>query len=52
MICLYFKNAARSVESSNMWMVAALFQGYSPSWCLLLRSFFICEEDERSEGTR
>jgi len=32
--------------------VEALFQGYSPTWCLLLRNFVSCEEDERSEGTR
>jgi len=35
-----------------MWKVEALFQGHSPTWCLLLRSFVSCEEDERSEGTR
>jgi len=32
--------------------VEALFQGNSPTWCLLLRSFVSCEEDERSEDTR
>ena len=51
-ICSQFKNAARSVENSNMWKVAALFQGHSPTWYLLLRSFVSCEEDERSEGAR
>ena len=40
------------VESSNMWKVQALSQGHSPTWCLLLRSFVSCEEDERSEGSR
>jgi hypothetical protein len=35
-----------------MWKVAALFQGHSPTWCLLLRSFVSCEEDERSEVAR
>jgi hypothetical protein len=35
-----------------MWKVEALFQSHSPTWCLLLRSFVSCEEDERSEGTR
>jgi len=33
-----------------MWRVAALFQGNSPTWCLLLRNFVSCEEDEQSEG--
>jgi hypothetical protein len=33
-----------------MWKVEALFQGHSQTWCLLLRSFVSCEEDERSEG--
>ena len=33
-----------------MWKVEALFQGNSPTCCLLLRSFVSCEEDERSEG--
>jgi len=33
-----------------MWKVEALFQGNSPTWCLLLHSFVSCEEDERSEG--
>jgi len=33
-----------------MWKVEALFQGHSPTWCLLLRSFVSCEEDEQSEG--
>jgi hypothetical protein len=46
-ICSKFKNAARSVENSNMWKVAALFQGHSPTWCLLLRRFVSCEEDKR-----
>jgi len=32
-----------------MWKVEALFQGHSPTWCLLLRSFVSCDEDERSE---
>ena len=31
-----------------MGKVEALFQGHSPTWCLLLRSFVSCEEDERS----
>jgi len=31
--------------------VEALFQGHSPTGCLLLRSFVSCEEDEQSEGT-
>ena len=35
-----------------MWKVEAVFQGHSPTWCLLLHSFVSCEEDERSEGTR
>jgi len=35
-----------------MWKVAALAQGHLPTWCLLLRSFVRCEEDERSEGAR
>ena len=48
----YNKNAARSVESSNMWKVEALFQVHSLTWCLLLRIFVNCEEEERSEGTR
>jgi len=34
-----------------MWKVAALFQGHLLTWCLRLRSFVSCEEDERSEGT-
>jgi hypothetical protein len=46
------KNAVRSVESSNMRKVEALFQLHSPTWCLLLHSFVSCEEDEQSEGTR
>ena len=46
------KNAVQSVESSNMWKMEALFQGHSPTWCLLPRSYVSCEEDERSEGTR
>jgi hypothetical protein len=45
MICSWLKNAARSVENSNMWKEAALFQGHSATWCLLLRSFDSCEED-------
>ena len=51
-ICSYLKNAARSVESSNMWKVEALFQGHSRTRCLLLRSFVSCEKDEWSEGAR
>jgi len=35
-----------------MWKVEALFQGNSPTWCLLLRSFVSCEEDKRSEDIR
>jgi len=46
------QNAARSVKNSNMWKVEVLFQGHSPTWCLRLRSFVSCEEDERNEGTR
>jgi len=45
---LYFPND----PLSNMWKVEALFQGHTSTWCLLLRSFVSCEEDERSEGTR
>jgi hypothetical protein len=33
-----------------MWKVEALFRGNSPTYCLLLRSFVSCEEDERGEG--
>jgi hypothetical protein len=33
-----------------MWKVEALFQGHSPTWCLLPHSFVSCEEDERNEG--
>jgi len=33
-----------------MWKVEALFQGHSPTWCLLLCSYVSCEEDERNEG--
>jgi len=33
-----------------MWKVEALFQGHSPTSCLLPRSFVSCEEDERNEG--
>ena len=28
------------------WKVETLFQGNSPTWCLLLCSFISCEEDE------
>ena len=31
-----------------MWKVEKLFQGHSPTWCVLLRSFVSCEEDERN----
>jgi hypothetical protein len=30
--------------------VEALFQGHSPTCCLLLRSYVSCEDDERSGG--
>ena len=33
-----------------MWKMEALFQGNSPTCCLLLHSFVSCEEDGRSEG--
>jgi len=33
-----------------MWKVEALFQGNSPTCCLLLHSFVSREKDERSEG--
>jgi hypothetical protein len=34
-----------------MWKVEALFLDHSLIWCLLLRSFVSCEEDEQSKGT-
>jgi hypothetical protein len=46
------QTSSAATESSNMWKVETLFQCHSLTWCLLLRSFVSCDEEERSEGTR
>ena len=48
---LFIVQKCNAFVESSMWKVEALFQGHSPTECLLLRSFVSCEEDERSEST-